>query len=69
MPSDAPLLWRMRHKIGRVWFALALAMAGLGALLVVYSIATSDWANVGAGLTLVVGGALLAVGFRRKGRN
>lgn len=63
-PSSAPLLWRMRHGIGRVWFTLALGMIGLGVFVTIYGAATGDMGMVGIGLTLVVGGALLAVGFR-----
>ena len=64
--SSAPLLWRMRHSIGRVWFFVALGMIGLGAFVTIYGIVTGDVGQVGVGLTLCVGGALLAVGFRPK---
>ena len=62
--SSAPLLWRMRHSIGRVWFTVALGMIGLGLFVTIYGIATGAMDMLGVGLTLCVGGALLAVGFR-----
>jgi hypothetical protein len=64
--DSAPLLWRMRHSIGRVWFAIAIGMVGLGAFTVLYAIFAGPLETAGLGLTLIVGGALLAVGFRRK---
>lgn len=62
--SAAPLLWRMRHSIGRVWFFIALGMILLGAFVTIYGAATGAMDLIGVGLTLGVGGALLAVGFR-----
>jgi len=64
--SSAPLLWRIRHSIGRVWFLIAIAMVALGVFVAVYGVATGALDMLGVGLTLVVGGALLAVGFRRR---
>ena len=64
--SSAPLLWRMRHSIGRVWFLLALGMIGLGIFVTIYGVATGKFDLIGVGVTLCVGGALLAVGFRPK---
>lgn len=58
----------MRHSLGRVWFALAVAISALGAAVVVYALVAGPLDLLGVGLTLLVGGALLAVGFRRKGR-
>lgn len=64
--SSAPLLWRMRHSMGRLWFVIALVMVGLGVFVVGYGIVVGPLDMLGVGLTLMVGGALLAVGFRRK---
>ena len=64
MSSSAPLLWQMRRKLGRVWFTLALGMIGLGVFVTLYGIFVGPLDMLGVGLTLVVGGALLAVGFR-----
>lgn len=65
-PSSAPLLWRMRHSLGRVWFGIAMVMIGLGAFAAIYGIVTGALDLLGVGLTLAVGGALLAVGFRAR---
>lgn len=66
--DSTPLLWRWRHSMGRVWFFIALAMCALGAFAVLYSIVTGTSDALSAGLGLLVGGALLAVGFRRRGK-
>lgn len=62
--SSAPLLWRMRHSLGKVWFVIALGMLLLGLFVTGYAIVTGATDMLGVGLTLAVGGALLAVGFR-----
>jgi len=64
--SSAPLLWRMRHQMGRVWFTIALGISALGAFAVVYALVVGPIDGAAIGLPLLVGGALLAVGFRRK---
>lgn len=64
--SSAPLLWRIRHRIGRVWFFIAVGMVLLGAFVTIYGIVSGALDMLGVGLTLAVGGALLAVGFRAK---
>lgn len=66
--DSTPLLWRWRHSMGRVWFAIALAMCAMGAFAVLYSIVTGTSEAIAPGLGLLVGGALLAVGFRRRGQ-
>ena len=64
--SSAPALWRWRHSMGRVWFTLAIAMCILGAFVVVYGLVAGQVELLAPGLGLLVGGALLAVGFRRR---
>ena len=66
--SNAPALWRWRHSMGRVWFTAAIAMVLLGGFVVIYGLATGAIELLAPGLGLLVGGALLAVGFRRRAR-
>lgn len=64
--DSSPWIWRMRHQLGRIWFALAIGMIGLGAFTVLYALVVGPIETITVGLGLLVGGALLAVGFRRK---
>jgi hypothetical protein len=58
----------MRHSMGRVWFVIALIMIALGVFSVLYGFVVGTTETLAPGLGLVVGGALLAVGFRRGAR-
>lgn len=66
--DSAPLVWRLRHKLGAIAFYVALGFVLLGAWALVRSILEGDWAGLGVGLTLMVGGALVMVGRKMRSR-
>lgn len=68
MASSAPLVWRLRHRLGAIAFGLAVVFVAAGAWVVVASLLEGDVAATGVGLTLIVGGLLVMVGRRMRAR-
>lgn len=67
--SSAPLVWRLRHRLGAIAFWIAAAIVALGAWTTMRSIAEGDGPGIGFGLTLMVSGALIMVGRKMRERD
>ena len=59
--DHAPLLWRMRGAMLRVFFVLAVGIVLLGTFALGAGALRGDWGAIALGLGLIVGGALVMV--------
>lgn len=68
MGSGAPLLWRMRRPLQRGFLVAAIVTVLLGLLVVGHAFVVGPIEELAPGLTLVVGGALLLLFDRKRGK-